>query len=47
MCHMSLLRFPETNMREREKLRGEKDQHLCRQALSESRTDLLGSCGCG
>ena len=25
----------------------EKDQHLCKQALSESRTDLLRSCGCG
>lgn len=25
----------------------EKDQHLCNQALSESKTDLLRSCGCG
>lgn len=24
----------------------QKDQHLCKQALSESRTDLLRSCGC-
>lgn len=54
MCHTSLLpssqnpkRRMNTEQIRKTKSSEEKDQHLCKQALSESRTDLLRSCGCG
>lgn len=55
MCHTSLLPSQENTLKKRmntEQIRKKKawrkkDQHLCKQALSESRTDLLRSCGCG